>query len=251
MSEQNTVNNGKQTLTVIDRIFKSYRTSEQCINPSMSVLKLSKKYSSERLEIACEFALEHVSVPRYSHFKAILAAGQDMKTRIIRNRKTNCHHPDLCVVLPITEVTIMLSEETRRKLREMNFGELVEALELQENQPEYLAFSFDDRMNLTVDYTYSAKYNAKVHRLISAAKFRIADATLGNVYYEKRGLDKDLLLTLGNCGFIEKNQPVVFNGFTGSGKSYLACAIGRQACMQGYRTRYIHVPDLMQLLGET
>lgn len=164
--------------------------------------------------------------------------------------KLNHRPPDLCEVPPITEVTIMLSEETRRKLREMNFGDLVEALDLQEKQSEYLALSFDDRMNLAVDYTYSAKYNAKVHRLISAARFRIADATLVNVYYEKRGLDKDLILTLGNCGFIEKNQPVVFNGFTGSGKSYLACAIGRQACMQGYRTRYIRVPDLMQLLGE-
>ena len=70
------------------------------------------------------------------------------------------------------------------------------------------------------------------------------------MYYEKRGLDKNLILTLGNCGFIEKNQPVVFDGFTGSGKSYLACAIGRKACMQGFRTRYIRVPDLMQLLSE-
>ncbi len=124
----------------------------------------------------------------------------------------------------------MLNEETRRKLREMNLSELVEALDLQEKQPEYMALSFDDRMNLAVDYTYSAKYNAKVHRLINAAKFRIADATLVNVHYEKRGLDKDLILTLGTCGFIEKNKPVVFNGFTGSGKSYLACAIGRLAC---------------------
>lgn len=72
----------------------------------------------------------------------------------------------------------MLSEETRRKLREMNLGELVEALDLQETQPEYLALTFDERMNIAVDYTYSAKYNAKVHRLISAAKFRIADAAL-------------------------------------------------------------------------
>ena len=68
----------------------------------------------------------------------------------------------------------MLNEETRRKLREMNFGELVDALDLQEKQAEYLALPFDDRINLAVDYAYSAKYNAKVHRLIKAAKFRIA-----------------------------------------------------------------------------
>ena len=63
----------------------------------------------------------------------------------------------------------MLNEETRRKLREMNFGELVDALDLQEKQAEYLALPFDDRINLAVDYAYSAKYNAKVHRLIKAA----------------------------------------------------------------------------------
>ena len=136
----------------------------------------------------------------------------------------------------------MLSEETRRKLREMNFGELVEALDLQEKQPEYMALSFDDRMNLAVDYTYSAKYNAKVHRLISAAKFRIADAALVNVYYEKRGLDRDLILTLGNCGFIEKNQPVVFNGFTGSGKSYLANALAICALRHRQTGLYARVP---------
>lgn len=162
----------------------------------------------------------------------------------------DCHPSDLCVVLPITEMTIMLSEETMRKLREMNFGELVEALDLQENQSEYMNLTFDERMNIAVDYTYSAKFNAKVHRLISAAKFRIADAALVNVYYKKRGLDRGLILMLGNCGFIEKNQPVVFNGFTGSGKSYLVCAIGRQARMQGFRTRYIRTPNLMQLLSE-
>lgn len=144
----------------------------------------------------------------------------------------------------------MLNEETRRKLREMYFGELVDALDLQEKQAEYLALPFDDRINLAVDYAYSAKYNAKVHRLIKATKFRIADAVLSNIHYENRGLDKDLLLTLGTCGFVSNNQPVVINGFTGSGKSYLACAIGRQACMQGFRSRCIRVPYLMELLSE-
>ena len=85
----------------------------------------------------------------------------------------------------------MLTEETRRKLREMNFGEFVEALDLQEKQAEYLSLPFDDRINLAVDYAYSAKYNAKVHRLIKAAKLRIADAALANIYYENRGWTKN------------------------------------------------------------
>lgn len=109
-----------------------------------------------------------------------------------------------------------------------------------------MALSFDGHMNLAVDYTYSAKYNAKVYRLINAAKFRIADAAFVNVYYEKRGLDKDLILTLGTCCFIEKNKSVVFNGFTDSGKSCLACAkvdtlirICLTVCMQRSGTHQI------------
>lgn len=171
-------------------------------------------------------------------------------TSLSNSRRTNLHLQGSCAAPPITEVTTMLNEETRRELREMNFGELVDALDLQEKQAEYLSLPFDDRINLAVDYAYSAKFNAKVHRLIKAAKLHIADAVLSNIHYENRGLDKDLLLTLGTCGFIPNNQPVVINGFTGSGKSYLACAIGRHACMQGFRSRYIRVPDLMELLSE-
>lgn len=78
----------KQTLAVIERIFKSYRTSEQGINPAMYVLKLSKKYSSERLETACDLALEHVSVPRYSHLRAILSSGQDIEYKDSKKQET-------------------------------------------------------------------------------------------------------------------------------------------------------------------
>ena len=59
----------------------------------------------------------------------------------------------------------MLSEETRRKLREMNFGELVEALDLQEKQPEYMALSFDDRIPKDDKATL-----AKIKKAIEAAK---------------------------------------------------------------------------------
>lgn len=46
------------------------------------------------------------------------------------------------------------------------------------------------------------------------------------------------------------NCQVAFNGFTVSGTTYLACVIGRQVCMQGFYTRYIRVPDLMELISE-
>lgn len=61
----------------------------------------------------------------------------------------------------------------------------------------------------------------------------------------KSNLDREQLLELSNCQFISDARNIVFRGFTGSGKSYLACALGREACKKGIRTRYIRLPDLL------
>ncbi|NLB81765.1 MAG: IS21 family transposase [Clostridiaceae bacterium] len=61
----------------IDRIFNSVRIKEQGYNSALSVLRLTKRYSNERLEIACELALTKIRVPRYSHLKSILSSNQD------------------------------------------------------------------------------------------------------------------------------------------------------------------------------
>ena len=69
---------GNYTREVIDRIFVSVKIKEQGYNPSLSVLRLSKTYSEDRLETACELALTKVRMPRYHHLKSILAANQDL-----------------------------------------------------------------------------------------------------------------------------------------------------------------------------
>jgi len=68
---------GEHTAEVVDRIFRSVNIKEQGYNSALSVLKLSKTYSEERLEIACEIALTNIRVPRYHHLKAILSGNQD------------------------------------------------------------------------------------------------------------------------------------------------------------------------------
>src|SRR5208283_4780068 len=151
---------------------------------------------------------------------------------------------------PTTEVTAMINEETRRKLREMCLEDMIIAIDRQDSDLAYSSLPFDDRMKLLVDYTYQEKYNDKVKRLLNQAKFRIPASEINDIYYQDRGLDKSLLLSLGTCAFIRTNSNIVFQGFTGSGKSYLACCIGKQACKQGIRTRYIRLPDLLVLRDE-
>ena len=110
--------------------------------------------------------------------------------------------------------------------------------------------SFNERIQLIVDHVYQVKYNNKVKRLMNSAKFRISNAAISDVHYVKRGLDKSLLMSLSTAQFIDSNINVISHGFTGSGKSYLACAIGKEACLRRVRTHYIRLPDLLILRDE-
>jgi len=144
----------------------------------------------------------------------------------------------------------MLNEDTRRKLRELNLNEMIEAIDCQSQDSGYITLPFEDRMKLVVDFVYQKKYNSKVQRLIKLSKFRITNATYHDIFYIDRGIDRQAVTGISTCQFIDTNTSIVFYGFTGSGKSYLACAIGKQACVQGISTRYIRIPDLLMLRDE-
>lgn len=81
----------------------------------------------------------------------------------------------------------MINEETRRKLREMNFGEAVTGLEMQQEGPATVSLPFDERMQRLVDYIYQEKYNGRIQRLIRAAKLHFPQADMQGVIYDKRG----------------------------------------------------------------
>ena len=152
--------------------------------------------------------------------------------------------------ITMEEEMIMLNEETRRKLREMNLSEMIEAIDSQSQDTGYINLPFEERMKAVVDFVYQKKYNNKVKRLIKMAKFRISNASFHDICYVDRGLDRQLMNEISTCQFIDISSSIIFHGFTGSGKSYLACAIGKQACIQEIGTRYIRIPDLLMLRDE-
>ena len=144
----------------------------------------------------------------------------------------------------------MINNETRRKLDEMNLSEFIQALELQAKEPTYLSLTFEERLQMMIDYTYQEKYTNKVKRLNKLAKFRYPQACIEDIYYTDRHLDRNKVMGVSTCQFMTTNTNIVIDGFTGSGKTFLACAIGKSACKLGYRTRYIRMPDLLQLHDE-
>ena len=137
-----------------------------------------------------------------------------------------------------------LDMETKRKLRDMGATTLLDAIAAQDDDL-VMGMGFEQRISLIVDEAYSSFAHSKVEGLIRRAGLRYPEADLRRLdMVEQRGLDQDLLVSLATCGFIARHQNVVFQGFTGSGKSYLGCALAKQACQHRYRAHYIRMPDL-------
>ena len=78
---------GEHTYEVIHRLISKYRVEEQAYKSCISLLKLSDKYSSERLENACQLALEHITQPSFKNIRLILESGQDIEHKNSKTEK--------------------------------------------------------------------------------------------------------------------------------------------------------------------
>ena len=144
----------------------------------------------------------------------------------------------------------MLSDETRRKLREMQMDALVEAFDEQEkNIATYAEFSFEKRITFAVDQCYAAKNTARVKRLLKSAKLRFPDADINTLCYKARDLNPDQILSLASGSYFAKATNIAINGPTGSGKTFLGCALGKEACRHLHRTRYHRMPEMLEILN--
>lgn len=88
----------------------------------------------------------------------------------------------------------------------------------------------------------------KSERLTHKARFRYKASINEISYLEARGLDKNLIATLSDCSYINKGQSIIITGATGCGKSFLASALGQQACMMGYKVLYSSLSKLFSQL---
>ena len=102
-----------------------------------------------------------------------------------------------------------------------------------------------------VDYLYQEKYNCKIQRLIKTAKFRFPQADRQSLYFDGRTLNHEAVTELMTCQYVHSKHSIVLQGYTGSGKTFLACALGKEACRQQIKTRYIRLPDLLMEDGDT
>lgn len=109
-------------------------------------------------------------------------------------------------------------------------------------------YTLDQFVSMLTDAEWDDKNNRKIARLIKNARFRYKSSIENIVYDETRNIDRNLILRLAECDFIEKTENILITGSTGVGKSYLATAIGYQACINGYRVMYHNTTKLFSKL---
>jgi DNA replication protein DnaC len=143
----------------------------------------------------------------------------------------------------------MLTQQTLEKLNAMKLFGLAQALEQQLASKESARLSFEERLSLLVDSEWNYREQRKLKRRLDAAKLRY-QASLEDVDFKHpRGLDRQQVLSLGNCGWIRNRHNLVIAGPTGIGKSYLACAFVERACRRGLTAGYVRLPRLLQQLA--
>lgn len=133
----------------------------------------------------------------------------------------------------------MLNEPTDERLAQLGMTAMAVAWKEQQKGAEYGAMPFDERLGLLVDAEWIARENKRLKRRLTEAKLKISTASLEGIEYAPaRKLDKALIRQLGTCRWVPEHHNIVITGKTGTGKSFVACALAHQACMRGFRVIY-------------
>jgi DNA replication protein DnaC len=142
----------------------------------------------------------------------------------------------------------MLIEQTLGTLRRLKLNGMAKAFEQQHQDPNMHALSFEDRFSMIVDREAVNRENKRLSRLLRAAKLRQHACVEDINYKHKRGLERSQMVSLSTCDWIRAKQNLLLVGPTGTGKSYIACALGNAACRQGLSVFYIRATRLFEEL---
>jgi DNA replication protein DnaC len=113
--------------------------------------------------------------------------------------------------------------------------------------PEICALDFDARLGMLVDAEWITKQNDKIKRLQKEADLRFQDACFAGLSYtQARKLDRGYVLRLSDFTWAKEAKNLIITGCTGTGKTYLACAFGAEACRRQLRVKYYRVGRLLQ-----
>lgn len=141
-----------------------------------------------------------------------------------------------------------MNKDTLKKMGDMRLLGMQAAFKTFVELPPAVSFTNDEMAQYLVQNEWDDRKHRTLQRNIKTAKFRYMADVDNFDFSSNRELDKNQLDRLFTCEFIKKGQDVFITGSTGTGKSYLASAIGRQACLLGFKVYYTNTAKLLSIL---
>lgn len=143
----------------------------------------------------------------------------------------------------------MLTQQTLERLRGLRLTGLADAYQDQLHSGNTATLSFDDRLGLLVEREWLRREERGTQRRLKAAALKV-DACVEDVEYDSaRGLDREALRDLSSGRWVQAHRNLLVTGPTGTGKTWLACALSQASCRLGMSVLYTRVPRLVHELS--
>ena len=138
-------------------------------------------------------------------------------------------------------------EQTISQLRSMRLATMAAMLEQRLENGDHRNLNHEEFISLLVEDEYVNRKNRRLARLIGRANFKPEQACLENIRYDpQRGFQKKDIMELTTRSWIDNAQNVIITGPTGTGKTYIAEAIGLNVCKMGLPVRKIRYKRLFE-----
>jgi DNA replication protein DnaC len=141
---------------------------------------------------------------------------------------------------------MVMHQQTLDQLSELKLKGLKDAFILQTEHPDYLHMPFEDRLAHLIEAEALYRKNERMKRYVRASKLKYKNAFLSDIEYTaSRNLSREMIATLMKNQWIEQAQNIIITGATGTGKTFIACALAQHAMSCGYRTLYTRISKLL------
>jgi DNA replication protein DnaC len=141
-----------------------------------------------------------------------------------------------------------MNQITLDQLKQLKFYGMLNAFKSNLENGSLNEMTADELVSYLVQSEWDERHNRSITKKIYDAKFRYRASLEDLIYSKVRNLDKNQIHRFAECNFIDKYENIFITGSTGTGKSYLATALGYQACSLGYRVVYFNAPKLFSRL---
>jgi len=132
------------------------------------------------------------------------------------------------------------------QLRGLKLYAMAACLEEQMKMKDIIKYSFEDRLGMLVDREAITRSNRQITRRLSKAKLKINACMEDIDYTVRRGIDRSMMMRFASCRWVHDHRGIILTGPTGSGKTWIACALAHKACLEGYSTLYKRVPNFLR-----